>query len=260
MFGMVYLWFFVFILGPIGALLSQCFQQGMGAIFEELMKPEAVFAIKLSFFILFIVLLINSVIGVLMGLLLARESFPGRSILNATVNLPFAVSPIIAGLMLVLFYGPYTIIGTFFGQIGFRIIYALPGMVIATLFVTFPFVVRELVPVLQELGNQQEEAAFTLGANRWVTFWRVTLPSIKWSLLYGMVMTVARALGEFGAVLVVSGNLIMQTQSATLYTYQAVTDFNLTGAYAVSLLLISISFCILVFMQYIEKKQEVIIS
>ncbi|WP_341479057.1 sulfate ABC transporter permease [Heliobacterium chlorum] len=251
-----YLWFLLMLFGPIGALIWSAYGEGASALWRELVRPEAIFALKLTLLITVIVVVLNTLFGILTALLIVRHPFPGVTILNTIVDLPFAVSPVIAGFMLVLLYGPNSLIGAFTGQMGFKIIFALPGMILATLFVTFPFMVRELVPVLQEAGTWQEQAAHMLGAGNWTTFWHVTLPSIRGGILYGIVLTVARSLGEFGAVLVVSGNLIKQTQSATLYVYQAAADFNSAGAYSVSILLCTISVIILVLMETLKKYGE----
>ncbi|MCW2276802.1 sulfate ABC transporter permease subunit [Heliophilum fasciatum] len=251
-----YAWFLLSLLGPIGALLASAVDEGASRLWAELFRPEALFALKLTLLITVIVVVINTVLGILTALLIVRHPFPGVTVLNTIVDLPFAVSPIIAGFMLVLLYGPNSLIGGFAGEMGYKIIFALPGMIVATLFVTFPFMVREVVPALQEVGTYQEQAAQTLGASPWTIFWKVTLPSIRGSVFYGIVLTVARSLGEFGAVLVVSGNLINQTQSATLYVYQAAADFNSAGAYALSLLLCATSIVILVLMESMKKYQE----
>lgn len=159
--------------------------------------------------------------------------------------------------MIVLLLGPDTVIGTFFEQIGFKVVYAFPGMVIATLFVTFPLMVREVMPVLQELGNDQEEAASTLGAYSWTTFWKVTWPSIRWAVIYGTILTVARSLGEFGAVLVVSGNIINKTQTATTLVYQDMENFNVTAANGVALVLAIFSVGLLLLMERAKKRKGV---
>lgn len=255
--AVVYLIFLVFILGPLGALIGEGGRSGLAALWQELTRPEAVFALRLTLLVSVLTVAINTIVGVFLALLLVRDRFRGQGLFQAAVDLPLSVSPVIAGLMLVLVYGPYTMLGAFLTEHGIRIIFALPGIVLATLFITMPLVVRQLVPVLRENGLEQEEAAYTLGASPWITFWKVTLPSLKWSLLYGAVMTLARSMGEFGAVLVVSGNLIMQTQTATLYAYDSVVNFNMAGAYAVSLLLLAISFITLLIMQTLGRNQEV---
>ncbi|WP_206916702.1 sulfate ABC transporter permease [Alicyclobacillus suci] len=255
LYGFVYVWFAILIVLPVLGLIVGAFRDGAGAFVRQLANPEALFSLKLTFEITGLTVVINGVFGVLAALVIARRHARGWQVINAIVDLPFAVSPVIAGLALILVYGPRTWIGGVFASAHIKIIYAMPGMVLATLFVTFPFVVRELVPVLREKGFAQEEAAVTLGASAWTTFWRVTLPGMKWSLAYGLVLTLARALGEFGAVLVVSGAVIMLTQSATLYVYQETVNSDLQAAYAVSLVLAATSFVILMILQLIKKRQ-----
>ncbi len=199
--------------------------------------------------------LVNTIFGIAVALVLVRQRFWGRALLDGVVDLPFAVSPVVAGLMLILLYGPESWLGRGLQSSGVRIIYAIPGMILATLFVTVPFVVRELVPVLRELGEEHEQAAYTLGAGRWRTFWSVTLPSIRWGVAYGVTLTVARSLGEFGAVLVVSGNLI-DIRTTTLYVHDGIESFHTEGAYAASLVLAALSFVLLVGMDAIRKRLD----
>ncbi|QGG49123.1 sulfate ABC transporter permease [Heliorestis convoluta] len=258
--GLLYVWFTLFLIAPVGALVVGTVGYGLDSFWHEITRPEAIHALKLTFIITVIVLCINTLLGLLTAYVMTRQKFWGQNFINGLVDLPFAVSPVIAGLMILLLYGPQGIIGMFFSEMTFSIIFALPGMIIATLFITYPFMVREVMPLLQEMGKSQEEVAYTLGASRWMTFWKVTLPSIKWGVLYGMVLTIARSLGEFGAVLVVSGNIIMATQSATLYVYQAATDFNMAAAFAVSLVLAGTSFVILIFLELLKRKKGVIES
>ncbi|WP_187147802.1 sulfate ABC transporter permease [Heliomicrobium modesticaldum] len=248
----IYGWIGILLIAPVGALLSEAFAGGAAPFLREILRPEAFHALQVSAGITMAVVLINGIFGVMLAFVLTRHHFPGRKLINNMVDLPFAVSPVIAGLMLVLVYGPNQLLGTFFGLWGVKVIFAIPGMIAATLFVTLPLMTRQLAPLLETLGTQQEEAAYTLGANRWQTFWRITLPSIRWGLFYGAVMTAARALGEFGAVLVVSGNLIHETQSATLYIYQAAADFNLQGAYAVAVVLAAMAIALLVVMEWLK--------
>lgn len=255
LYSLTYIWFLVLIVLPALGVVVGAFQNGIGSLFAELTTPAALFSLKLTAEITLATLLFNTVFGVLVALHISYKRI-GWRVINFVVDLPFAVSPVIAGLALVLSYGPNTLIGGLLGAADIKFIFALPGMVAATLFVTFPFVVRELVPHLLEHGMRQEEAAYTLGANPLVTFWRVTLPEIKWSLAYGMVLTVARSLGEFGAVLVVSGSVIMVTQSATLYVYQATVDNQMAAAYGVSLVLAICSVLTLILLQLTKRKKR----
>jgi sulfate transport system permease protein len=199
----------------------------------------------------------NTLIGVILALVLVKQNFKGKFFFEGLVDLPFAVSPVVAGFMFIILFGPRGWIGNWFDAHQIKIIYAFPGMLIATLFVTLPFVCREVIPVLKEFGLNQEEAAYVLGASRWQTFWRVTLPSIKWGLVYGITLTIARSIGEFGAVLVVSGNVIHKTQTATLHIHQEFTDFNYAGAFSAAIVLALLSFFILTTMQRIYRRKGV---
>jgi sulfate transport system permease protein len=249
-------WFAVLILVPTAAILRQVLAGGLKPFFETLTSPDVQRAFGISLGITFLATVINTVFGIALALVLVRQRFWGRTLLDGVVDLPFAVSPVVAGLMLIVLYGPGGWFGRSLESAGIRVIYALPGMTLATLFVTVPFVVRELVPVLQELGEEAEQAAYTLGAGRWRTFWSVTLPSIRWGVAYGVTLTVARSLGEFGALLVVSGNVIGRTQTATLYIHERIESFHPEGAYAASLLLAAVSFVMLVGMDAIRKRLD----
>jgi sulfate transport system permease protein len=254
--GAVLSWFAILILVPGIALVRQVFAGGWKPFFDTLMTPEVRRAFGLSLAITALATVVNTIFGIAVALVLVRQQFWGRALLDGVVDLPFAVSPVVAGLMLILLYGPESWLGRGLESSGIRIIYAIPGMILATLFVTVPFVVRELVPVLRELGEEHEQAAYTLGAGRWRTFWSVTLPSIRWGVAYGVTLTVARSLGEFGAVLVVSGNLIGDTQTATLYVHDGIESFRTEGAYAASLVLAAMSFVLLVGMDAIRKRLD----
>ena len=218
-----------------------------------LVTPEAIHAFALTLRITAIATVFNTVFGVAFALVLVRHRFWGQWLADGLVDLPFAVSPVIAGLVLIVLYGPDGLLGQWIEPLGIRIVYALPGMVLACLFVTLPFVVREVVPVLRELGDEQEQAAFTLGAGRWTTFWRVTLPSIRWGVAYGVTLTVARSIGEFGALLVVSGNILGRTQTATLYVHDTIESFRPEGAYAASVVLAGLSFVFLIVMEAVRR-------
>jgi len=246
-------WFALLILVPSVALLRQVLSGGFRPFFETLATPTVLRAFGLTLGITALATVVNTVFGIALALVLVRQRFWGRALLDGVVDLPFAVSPVVAGLMLILLYGPQGWLGRSLESAGFQVIYAVPGMILATLFVTVPFVVRELVPVLRELGEESEQAAYTLGAGHWRTFWSVTLPSIRWGVAYGVTLTVARSLGEFGAVLVVSGNLIGNTQTATLYIHDGIESFHTEGAYAASLVLAAVSIVLLVGMDVIRK-------
>jgi sulfate/thiosulfate transport system permease protein len=254
--GAVLGWFAILILVPTLALVRQVIVGGLAPFLSALARPEVQRAFAMSLGITALATVVNTVFGVGFALVLTRQRFWGRSLVDGMVDLPFAISPIVAGLMLIALYGPDGWLGRWLEPHGIRIVYAVPGMILATMFVTVPFVVRELVPVLRELGEEYEQAAQTLGAGRWRTFWSVTLPSIRWGVAYGVTLTVARSLGEFGAVLVVSGNVIGHTQTATLYIEEGVESFHPEGAYAASLVLAAISFLLLVGMEFIRKHLE----
>jgi sulfate/thiosulfate transport system permease protein len=249
-------WFGLLVLVPTAALLRQVIAGGLRPFVVTLGQPEFVRAFGLTLAITAMATLVNTVFGIAMAIVVVRHRFWGRALVDGVVDLPFAISPIVTGLMLVVLYGPNGWLGRGLEGAGIRVVYAVPGMILATLFVTVPFVVRELVPILRELGEEHEQAAYTLGAGRWRTFWSVTLPSIRWGVAYGVTLTVARSLGEFGAVLVVSGNLIGQTQTATLYVHDGIESFHTEGAYAASLVLAGVSFVLLVGMDLIRKRLE----
>lgn len=254
--GVVLLYFGALILVPTIALARQALRGGLGAFIDVLESTDVRRAFGLTLGITAAATLINTLFGLGFAMILVRHRFWGRALADGLVDLPFAVSPIVAGLMLIVVYGPSGIIGKHLEAGGFRVVYALPGMVLACLFVTLPFVVREVVPVLREFGVDQEEVAYTLGAGRWRTFYRVTLPSIRWGLAYGVTLTVARSLGEFGALLVVSGNILGRTQTATLYVHDGVESFRPEGAYAASLVLAGGSFALLVGMEALRRRVE----
>lgn len=241
---------------PLGLIFVRAFEDGLGAFWDQVTTPAAISALRLSLLIVAIVVPVNVVFGLVTALALARGRFPGRGVLQAIVDLPFAVSPVIVGVSLILLWG----VNGWFGGIaraGFQIIFSLPGMVLATIFVTLPFVVREVEPVLREIGDDQEQAAATLGARRWQTFWRVTLPSIRWGLAYGVVLTVARALGEFGAVIVVSGGVPGESQTLTLLVHaRYIDDHNVFGAYTASTVLMALALVALLLMTLLNRKRE----
>jgi sulfate/thiosulfate transport system permease protein len=247
-------WFAVLILLPVYGILQETVRSGFSLVVSSLNTPHARHAFLLTFWITLAAVLINTVFGILIALVLVKQKFPGKLLIEGLLDLPFAVSPIVAGFMFIILFGPNGWIGSWFEGQGIKIIYALPGMIIATLFVTLPFVAREVMPVLREAGLEQEEAAHVLGASPWQTFWKVTLPSVKWGLIYGVTLTVARSIGEFGAVIVVSGNIINRTQTATLHIHQEFTDFNYTAAYSAALLLAVLSFALLITMQTLNRR------
>ncbi|QBJ95019.1 sulfate ABC transporter permease subunit CysW [Rhodococcus sp. ABRD24] len=247
---------FVLLIVPIGVILYRTFENGFIAFYQAISTPAAISALNLSLLIVAIVVPVNVVFGIVTALALVRGRFPGRGLLQSVVDLPFAVSPIVVGVSLILLWGAN---GWFGGleSFGFTVIFGLPGMVIATIFVTLPFVVREVEPVLHEIGDEQEQAAATLGASKWQTFSRITLPAIRWGLTYGVVLTVARALGEFGAVIMVSSGIPGQSQTLTLLVHSRyIDDHNAFGAYAAATLLMSIALLTLLLMTLLDRKRS----
>jgi sulfate transport system permease protein len=257
---LTYIVFAVLLIAPLIKIFTGSWADGWSGFVEGITRQESLHALMMTGIIVVVVTALNTVFGIMLAIYLVRAEWIGRRmkrLLNSLVDLPFAVSPVIGGLMIVLILGPNTIIGAMFEDAGFKIVYALPGMILATLFVTFPLMVREVMPVLQEIGAQQEEAASTLGAYSWYTFWKVTWPSIRWGVIYGVVLTVARSLGEFGAVLVVSGNIMNKTQTATTLVYQDVENFNVVAANGVALVLAAFSVGLLLMMEWAKKRKEV---
>jgi sulfate/thiosulfate transport system permease protein len=252
--GAVLSWFGILILVPTIALVRQALGGGWRPVLDTITSADARRAFGLSIGITLVATIINTIFGIAFAIVLVRHRFWGRTLVDGLVDLPFAVSPVVAGLMLIVLFGPTGWIGQYLERAGVRVVYAVPGMVLATVFVTLPFVVREVVPVLREFGIDQEEVAYTLGAGRWRTFWRVTLPSIRWGLAYGVTLTVARSLGEFGALMVVSGNILGRTQTATLYVHDSIESFHPEGAYAASVVLASMSFVLLIGMETLRRR------
>lgn len=247
---------FVLVVLPVALILWRSFGHGITAFIDSISTPAAIAALDLSLLIIAIVVPLNVIFGVATAIALVRGRFPGRNVVQGIVDLPFAVSPVVVGSALILLWG----VGGWFGgvqSLGFRVIFGLPGMVIATLFVTLPFVVREVEPVLHEIGDEQEQAAATLGASAWQTFWRVTLPAIRWGLTYGVVLTVARALGEFGAVIMVSSGQPGKSQTLTLLVNaRYLTDQNTFGAYCAATLLMGLALVTLLLMTLLDRKRS----
>lgn len=240
---------------PVCMIFYRSFEHGFVAAWHAVTQPDALHALWLTLLIAGISVPLNTVFGVLCALLLVRSKLRIARVLDILVDLPFAVSPVVVGLALVLLYGRQGWFGPWLAEHNIHVIFALPGMVLATVFVSLPFVVREVVPVLRETGDDQEQAARTLGASPWQAFWRVTLPSIRWGVTYGVVLTTARALGEFGAVSVVAGNLAGVTQTLTLYVDDRFQSFDLTGAYVASVVLALLAFATLFSMNALARKE-----
>jgi sulfate transport system permease protein len=245
----------VLVVIPASLILWRAFQPGLGAFIDSITTPAAVSALQLSLLVVAIVVPLNVLFGIPTALVLARNKFRGKSVLQAIIDLPFAVSPVVVGVALILLWGTAGLLGFVENDFGFKIIFGLPGIVLASIFVTVPFVIREVEPVLHELGTDQEEAASTLGATWWQTFWRITLPSIRWGLTYGVVLTIARTLGEYGAVIMVSSNLPGSSQTLTLLVSDRYTRGNEYGAYAVSTLLMAVAVFVLIFQVILDARR-----
>jgi sulfate transport system permease protein len=237
---------------PVGMVFYRTFEHGAMAVFDSVTTPAAISAFWLTITVTLIAVPLNTIFGVLCALALARGRFRGKALLDATIDLPFAVSPVVIGLALVLVYGR----GGWLDGLPFQVIFAVPGIVLATIFVSVPFVVREVAPVLREIGDDQEQAASTLGANRWQTFWRITLPAIRWGVAYGIILSVARCIGEFGAVSVVSGRISGETETLTLLVEERFQNFDVAGAYAASALLAVIALGTLLAMTRINPRRD----
>jgi sulfate/thiosulfate transport system permease protein len=238
------------LLAPVSYVFYKTFEHGFWPAWHAVTTPDALHALKVTLILAGIAVPANTIFGVMAALAIVRYRFPGAGVFNAVVDLPLALSPVVVGLALLLLYGR----GGWLG--GHGIAFALPGMVLATIFVSLPFVVREVVPVLREIGTEQEQAAATLGASAWQTFWRVTWPAIRWATAYGVVLTTARALGEFGAVSVISGRLAGQTESLTLYVQDRYQGFDNVGAYAAAVVLALIAVTTLILMTLLKPKEE----
>ncbi|OBF96166.1 sulfate ABC transporter, permease protein CysW [Mycolicibacterium flavescens] len=236
----------VLVVVPVGLILWRSFAPGFGTFIDWITTPAAVSALQLSLLVVAIVVPLNVLFGVPTAVVLARNKFRGKSLMQAVIDLPFAVSPVVVGVALILLWGSAGLFGFVENNLGFKIIFGFPGIVLASVFVTVPFVIREVEPVLHEIGTDQEEAAATLGSQWWQTFWRVTLPSIRWGLTYGVVLTIARTLGEYGAVLMVSSNLPGSSQTLTLLVSDRYNRGEEYGAYAVSTLLMSVAVVVLI--------------
>jgi sulfate/thiosulfate transport system permease protein len=242
---------------PVALVFINAFQDGIGAAWDAVTTPEAQHAFYLTLVMVAVAVPLNTIFGVIAALVIVRQRFRGRALLNAAIDLPFAVSPVVVGLSLLLVYGSVDgWVGSWFAENGIRIIFSTPGMILATMFVSLPFVVRETIPVLREIGTEQEQAAATLGAGPLQTFFRITLPAIRWGVAYGVVLTTARALGEFGAVSIVSGKLSGETETATLLVESEFRRFNETGAYAASVVLALLALVTLLAMNLIKPKES----
>ncbi|QCO17360.1 sulfate ABC transporter permease subunit CysW (plasmid) [Azospirillum brasilense] len=242
----------LFLVLPLVAVFVEALRRGTDAYWAALMEPDAVAAIKLTLIVAAIAVPMNLLFGVAASWCIAKFDFRGKDVLITLIDLPFSVSPVISGLIYVLLFGLHGLMGPFLKSQGIQIIFAVPGLVLATVFVTFPFVARELIPLMQEQGNEEEEAALVLGASGWQTFWRVTLPNIKWGLLYGVLLCNARAMGEFGAVSVVSGHIRGETNTMPLHVEILYNEYNLVAAFAVASVLAMLALVTLVVKSVLE--------
>ena len=254
--GIALLFLAVMLVIPLAAVFAEALKGGWQLYLASLSDPEALSAIKLTLLTAAIVVPVNAVLGVAMAWLLTRFDFRGKQLLTTLLDLPFSVSPVVAGLMFVLLFGAHTALGGWLEAHSIQIIFAVPGIILATLFVTFPFVAREIIPLMQAQGDSEEQAALILGANGWQMFWRVTLPNIKWALLYGVILTNARAMGEFGAVSVVSGHIRGETNTIPLLVEIFYNEYNFVGAFALSSILALLAIATLAIQDILTKIQQ----
>ncbi len=241
---------------PLGFIFYKTFEHGIAPPLDAITSPDGLHALKLTLITVAIAVPLNTVFGVACAILLVRHKWRFNFLIDAVINLPFAISPVVIGLSLFLLYGTTGWFEPALAEAGIKVLFSVPGMVLACIFVSLPFVVRETVPVLQEIGTEQEQAASTLGANAWQTFWRVTLPAIRWGVAYGVVLTTARVLGEFGAVSVVSGSISGETQTLPLFVEKQYENFNLPGAFGASVLLALLALMTLLAMNFLKRKED----
>jgi sulfate transport system permease protein len=246
---------FVFLVVPLANVFAQALAKGWWYYWESLAHPDSWAAIRLTLLVAGISVPLNVLFGLAAAWAIAKFDFPGKALLITLIDLPFSVSPVVAGLMFVVLFGRQGLLGPWLEAHELKVIFAVPGIVLATVFVTFPFVARELLPVMQATGSEQEQAALTLGANGWQTFWHVTLPSVKWGLLYGIILCNARAMGEFGAVWVVSGHITGQTDTMPLRVEELYNEYNGAGAFAVASLLALLALLTLALKTLLEWRQ-----
>jgi sulfate transport system permease protein len=241
---------------PLGSVFAQAFEKGVGAYLDKLRGDDTWAAIKLTLIVAAIVVPLNTIFGIAAAWLIAKYRFPGKSLLVSLIDIPFSVSPVISGLIFVLLFGARGLLGGWLAEHDVKIIFAVPGIVLATAFVTFPFVAREVLPIMQATGNDEEEAALTLGASGWRIFFLVTLPKIKWGVLYGVILCNARAMGEFGAVSVVSGHVRGSTNTMPLEVEILYNEYDFVGAFAVASLLTMLALVTLVLKKLVESRQH----
>ncbi|APS31103.1 sulfate ABC transporter permease subunit CysW [Pectobacterium brasiliense] len=256
--------FFLILVLPLMMVVTQGLDKGVGAFWDAITEPDAISALKLTLLATAISVPLNVVFGLATAWCVTKFEFRGKSFLLALIDLPFSVSPVVAGLVYVLLFGAQSKIYPFLLEHDLQIVYAVPGIVLATIFVTLPYVARELIPLMEEQGSQEEEAARLLGANGWQMFWHITLPNVKWALIYGVVLCTARAMGEFGAVSVISGHIRGLTNTLPLHIEILYNEYNIVAAFSVAILLLIMSLVVLLLRQWsesrltkqIEKQQE----
>jgi sulfate transport system permease protein len=246
----------LFVALPLVAVFAQALERGWAAYWAAITDPDALAAIRLTLLTAGIVVPLNLLFGLTAAWAIAKFQFPGKSVLTTLIDLPFAVSPVVSGLIYVLVFGAQGWLGPWLNERGIKVIFAVPGIVLATIFVTFPFVAREIIPLMQAQGNEEEEAALVLGARGWQIFRRVTLPNIKWSLLYGVILCAARAMGEFGAVSVVSGHIRGETNTMPLHVEILYNEYNFSAAFAVASLLALLALVTLAVKRLLEWKMR----
>lgn len=242
---------------PVWLVIYYAFDDGFSVFWDSVTSPDALHALYLTLLITVIAVPLNTVFGIIAALILVRRRVPGRTLISALIDLPLALSPVVVGLCIVLVWGKYGWFGFVQDDWGYQVVFAVPGMVLATIFVCLPFVVREVVPVLREVGTDQEEAASTLGAGGFQTFWRITLPAIRWGIIYGVILTTARALGEYGAVAVVSGRISGKSETMTLFVgqqYQQIGPNSQTAAYSASLVLVLLAVITVLAMNLLNRR------
>jgi sulfate transport system permease protein len=247
----------VILLAPLSMLFWKIWKEGAGDAWSAITDPQTIHAFKITLILCAIAVPVNTVFGIVCAHAIVRRPFPGKGLVNAFVDLPLALSPVVVGFSLFLLYGRTGWFGPWFSSHNVQVLFALPAMVLATIFVSVPYVAREVVPTLREIGDEQEQAAYTLGASGWQTFWRITLPSIRWAVIYGVVVTTARCLGEYGAVAIVSGNIQGKTETATLRVQDYYENLDQSGAYGVALLLGLMAIAVLVVMILLKPKEGV---
>jgi sulfate transport system permease protein len=244
------------IIAPLVGLAVGAFSEGLGAMIEVLSQPDVLASFWRTLWISLFVVIIHAIFGTIVAWVMVRDRFPGRELLNGLIDMPFAVSPVVVGYMLLLLFGRNGLLGPVLNTLDIKIAFAIPGVILATLFVTLPFMIRELIPVLEAFGVKQEQASATLGASGMQTFWWVTFPALRWGFVYGVILTFARALGEFGAVLVIGGGLQGSTQTSTIYIFHALEERQYVGAYSAALVLGIFSLILVMGTDLLRRKNE----